>query len=208
MMVRRPNIWKYWTRGKNGSNKVISITDNLDFGKVIVTGHDGGDNVRAWLGIGETLAICHSILNDTFDKLFPSSYEGSMKITGRCVIYGGSASSALYGGKPESRIFLLEHVHDKDRDGNPRERYKLEVRVGEGRIGTNGTVQPLNQKNMISQYQFLPMNDAHIMAATVLMHIQAYANRYIDKMYSNEGELYPKGLCIKDCFETDGFNNK
>lgn len=199
----RPTIWAAWTR-KAGKPKVISITDNLNIGKIQFSGSESGNgSVRAYISQQKALALANAILNGTFSSVYPyrNEYNG-MTTSGRFAVYGGAAKSSMYNGKPESRVVEVSQVADKDQKGNNRVRFKIDIRVGEGVLGDQGQIMPKDSKNMISQFQFMSTEQAYEMASMMKMHIETYYALYLEEQYDEKGEARKSGA-IDDIFKAE-----
>jgi hypothetical protein len=199
----RPTIWSAWTK-KAGKPKVMSITDNLTIGKVQFSGSEQGNgSVRAYIGQTKALALANAILNGTFSSVYPykNEYNG-MKTSGRFAVYGGAAKSSMYQGKPESRVVEISQVADTDQKGKARLRFKIDVRVGEGILGDQGQIMPKDSKNMISQFQFISVEQAYEMASMLKLHIESYYAMYLAEQYDEKGDPRKSGA-IDDIFKAE-----
>lgn len=195
----RPTIWKKWSQ-----KGVISITDQLNIGKYLFSATERGkDSVRAYIERNKALTLANAILNGQFRTLWPNDWKGTQYTSvGKYEVYGGTASSKMYGGKPESRILSVEQITDQDRAGKSRVRFLIKISVGEGTVGDKGQIMPKDKNNMISQASYLTLEETYEMASMILLHTSSYYAKYMEFMYDEDGEVKSKGA-IDDMFASE-----
>jgi hypothetical protein len=182
----------------------VSITDQLHIGKYLFSATERGkDSVRAYLESRRALTLGNAILNGQFRTLWPASQKlDQYEVVGKYSVYGGSASSKAYGGKPESRVLEVEQIVDTDNRGNPRVRFVISIRVGEGVLGDQGAIKPKDMRQMISQRNFLTLEEAYEMASILVMHTTAYYGHYMEFVYDERGEVKSKDS-IDDMYKSE-----